>query len=97
MNSDINSFFAFSTSALSISTLSTLKQSRSHVSSAIWAQCYTVHDDETDDLKLKYSTHYTIFLIYYTNISINMQKHLRKWHEINVEITISQVQATIFQ
>ena len=97
MNSDTDSFFALSTSALSTSTLSMLKQSRSHVLSAVWAQCCTARDDETDDPKLKYCTHCTIFLIYCTNISINMQKHLRKQHKINVETTISQVQAATLQ
>ena len=97
MNSDTDSFFTLFTSALSTSTLSILKQSRSHVLSAVWTQCCTAHDDETDDLKLKYCTHCTIFLIYCTNISTNMWKHLRKQHRINVEMTISQVQAATLQ
>ena len=92
MNSEADSIFASST------LKSILKQSRSQVSSAVWTHCHASHDDDEDsDLKWRYCTYCTTSLIYFSNISFNMQKHLKRWHKINVEIAVSQIQATTVQ
>ena len=88
INSEADSLFA------STSFQSTLKQSESQVSSVIWAYYHVACDDDFNS-KFKYCTHCTS-LIYDTNISFNMQKHLLK-HKINVKVSVSQVQATTFQ
>ena len=72
---------------------SMLKQS-SQVSSAIWAHYHVACDDEDSDSKLKYCTYCTTPKIYCTNINSNMWKHLRAWHNIDVDIAMSWVQAT---
>ena len=73
----------------STSFQSTSKQSRSQVLSAVWAHCCLAHNDEDSDPKLKYCTHCTTLLIYCTNISTNMQKHLKVQYKINVKIPVS--------
>ena len=93
MNSIINSE-ADSVFASSI-LRSILKQLRSQVSSAVWNHCHAAQNNE--DLKFKYYTYYMISEIYFINISINMQKYLWEWHDIEVDIAVSQVQAAIFQ
>ena len=91
-NSEADSIFAFSTSFQD-----TLKQSKSQVSSTVWAHYHSTQDEDDDlDSKLKYCTHCTTFSVYCTNISFNMQKHLKSQHKINVKISVSQVQATTF-
>ena len=76
----------------------TLKQSRSQVSSAVWTHCHVSHDDDEDsDSKWRYCTHCTTSSIYFSNISFNMWKHLKRQHKINVEIAVSQIQATTVQ
>ena len=92
-NSEADSIFAFSTSFQDI-----LKQLKSQVSSTVWTYCYLTWDEDDDlDSKLKYYTHCTTFSVYCTNISFNMWKHFKSWHKIDVEISVSQVQATILQ
>ena len=73
-----------------------LKQS-SQVSSAVWAHYRAACDDEDPDSKLKYCTYYTTLKIYCMNINFNMWKHLRAWHNIDIDIAVSQVQATTLQ
>ena len=92
-NSEADSIFTLSTSFQDM-----LKQSKSQVSSTVWAHCHLTWDEDDDlDSKLKYCTHYTTFSVYYTNISFNMWKHLKSWHKINVKIPVNQVQATTLQ
>ena len=74
---------------------SILKQLRSQVSSAVWNYCHAAQNDE--DLKFKYYIYYTISEIYFTNISFNMQKHFWIWHNVDVDIIVSWVQAAILQ
>ena len=89
MNSESDSFFASS-----ILIQSTLKKSRSQTS-AVWAHICAAHDDENS--KFKYCTHYTTSSIYYTNISFNMWTHLQRCHEINVEISVNQIQTAALE
>ena len=74
---------------------SILKQSKSQVSSAVWNHCHAAQNNE--DLKFKYCIYCMISEIYFTNISFNMQKHLQTQHNVDVDIVMSQVQATTFQ
>jgi hypothetical protein len=76
----------------------TSKQSRSQVSSAVWTHCRAPRDDDEDpDPKWKYCTHCTTPPIYFSNISSNMRRHLKRRHNINVEIAVGRVQATTVQ
>ena len=74
---------------------SILKQSRSQVSSAVWNHCCAAQNDE--DSKFKYCIYCMILKIYFTNISFNMQKHLWTWHNIDIDIAVSWVQAATLQ
>ncbi len=89
MNSEPDSSFASFTSVQSV-----LKKSRSQTS-AVWTHCWTVHDDE--DLKFKYCTHCTTSSSYCTNISFNMQMHLQRCHQIDIEASVNQVQMTALE
>ena len=89
VNSEADSVFAFSI------LKSILKQLRNQISSAVWDYYYVAQNDE--DLKFKYYTYYIIFKIYFTNISFNMQKHFWTQYNIDVDIIISWVQATIIK
>ena len=73
MASNADSSFAPSTSLQSTS-----KHSKTQASSAVWAHCHAAIDREDSDLKLKYYTYYTTSPVYSTNISTNMQKHLKR-------------------
>src|SRR5947207_7048117 len=50
-----------------------------------------------ENSKFKYCIYCTIFKIYFTNISFNMQKHLQTQHNVDIDIVVSQVQAATFQ
>ena len=89
VNSEANSVF------VSNILKSILKQLKSQVSSAIWDYCYAAQNDENS--KFKYCIYYMTLKIYFTNISFNMWKHLWTWHNVDVDIAVSQVQATTFQ
>jgi len=89
MNSEADSVFVSST------LKSILKQLRNQVLSIIWDYCYAAQNDE--DLKFKYYIYYITLEIYFTNISFNIWKYLWEWHNIEVNIIISWVQAVILQ
>jgi len=84
-------------SSLAPSSFQSMLKQSSQVSSAVWAHYHAACDDEDSDSKLKYCTYCTTLKIYCTNISFNMQKHLKAWHNIDVDIVVSQVQVTILQ
>ena len=69
-----------------IAVQSILKKSRSQIST-VWTHCHEAHNNK--NLKYKYYTYYTTFSLYYTNISFNMQKHLKSQHKIDVEISVN--------
>ena len=72
MTSNTDSSFAPSTSFQSTS-----KYSKTQAPSSVWAHCRAAIDGEDSDPKLKYCTHCTTSPVYSTNISTNMQKHLK--------------------
>jgi hypothetical protein len=92
MASNADSSFAPSTSHQSIS-----KHSKTQAPSAVWAHCRAAIDGEDSDPKLKYCTHCTTSPVYSTNISTNMQKHLKGQHKIDVEVSVSRIQSTTLQ
>ena len=89
MNSESDSSFAFFTSVQSV-----LKKLRSQTS-AVWSHCCTACDDENS--KFKYCTHYTISSLYCTNINFNMWIHFQKHHQINVKVSVNQVQTAALE
>ena len=89
VNSEADSVFASNT------LKSILKQLKNQVSSAVWDYCCAAQNDE--DSKFKYCIYYMIFEIYFTNISFNMQKHFWTWHNIDVDIAVSWIQAATLQ
>ena len=89
VNFEADSVFASST------LKSILKQSRNQVSSTVWNYCCAAQNNENS--KFKYCIYYMISEIYFTNISFNMWKYLQEWHDIKINIIVSQVQAIIFQ
>ena len=89
VNSKADSVFVFNI------LKSILKQSKSQVSFAVWDYCHAAQNDE--DLKFKYYIYYMISEIYFTNISFNMWKHLQTWHNVDVDIAVSWIQAATFQ
>ena len=96
MTSSADSLFALSTSLQSMS-----KHSKTQASSAVWAHCHAAIDGEDSNPKLKYCTHCTTSPVYSTNIStnisINMRKHLKGQHKIDVEASVSRIQSTTLQ
>ena len=93
MNSTVN----FETDSVFASSIlkSILKQSKNQVSSAVWDYCCAAQNDE--DSKFKYYIYCMIFEIYFTNISFNMWKHLQTQYNVDIDITVSQVQAATLQ
>ena len=89
VNSEVNSVFASST------LKSILKQLRNQVLFTVWDYYHAAQNDK--DLKFKYYTYYMISEIYFINISFNMWKYLWEQHDIEVDITVSWVQAATFQ
>jgi hypothetical protein len=86
MASNADSSFVHSTSLQSTS-----KHSKTQALSAVWAHCCTAIDGEDPDPKLKYYTYCTTSPVYSTNISTNMQKHLKGQHKIDVEVSVSHI------
>ena len=91
MNSEADSSF-------DISIQSTSKT----VNNSVWAHsCWSCDTDSEHDSKLRYCTFCSClshFSSYYTNISINMWRHLWWHHKITVESSVESVQeATLEQ
>ena len=80
--------------APSTSVQSTLKKSRSQIST-VWTHCREARDDE--DPKYKYCTYCTTSPPYCTNISSNMRAHLQRRHQIDVETSVGQVQTAALE
>ena len=70
MNSEADSSITPSTSVLG------MRKSRNQVS-AIWAHCHAAHDNEDSDSKLRYCIYYIIILTYSSQLSTNIQQHLK--------------------
>jgi hypothetical protein len=87
MDPETDSSFTASTSSQT-----TLRQSRNQASFVVWAHSRLARNNEDLDPKWKYCTHCTTPPIYRTNISTNLRKHLKRQHQIDVEIPTSQIQ-----
>jgi len=95
MNSEANISVTFSV------LLKNLLKFRSQVS-FIWTHYHDSQNDKdsvktSDFKKVKYCNYCIEFSSYHTNISINMQQHFKQYHQINVEVTVSQIQKKAFQ
>jgi hypothetical protein len=86
-----SSFLAPSTTQVSASAQSKSKKTKD--ASVVWDHCRTARDDE--DSEKKYCNYYTKEsrkIIYSSNNSSNMHKHIRTIHGIEIKLAISKVQ-----
>ena len=85
-------------STTQVSIQSGSKRSKSQSTSVVWDHCRTARDTEKKENKYcKYCQEDSEDLVYNTTNSQNMRMHIKRKHQIDIELSPSQVQIAALQ